>query len=67
MRKTISGKTEIYTGLTENGFKSRYGGHISNFKQEDSKGTTLSTQVWDFKKKSITHTVKWGIIARSKG
>ena len=65
--QTISGKTETYTGLTENSFKSRYAGHISNFKHEGSKGTTLSTHVWDLKNKSIAHTVKWEVIARSKG
>ena len=45
----------------------RYGGHLSNFKHEDSKGTTLSTHVCDLKEKSIVHTVNWEIIARSKG
>ena len=65
--QTISVKTETYTGLTENSFKSRYGGHLSNFTHKDSKGTTLSTHIWDLKKKSIEHTLTWEIIARSKG
>ena len=65
--QTATGHTETYTGLTENSFKSRYGGHLTNFTHKEAKHTTLSKHVWDLKDKDISHTINWDIIVRSKG
>ena len=66
VRETISGKTETYTGLSEPPFKSRYGGHLTTFKNENANHTTLSKHIWVLKNQKIEHTVDWRIIARSK-
>ena len=44
-----NGNIETYTGLTSGTLKKRYHGHDSDFNQRESKGTTLSTQVWKLK------------------
>ena len=66
VRETISGKTETYTGLSEPPFKSRYGGHLTTFKNENANHTTLNKHIWVLKNQKITHTNDWKIIARSK-
>lgn len=66
VKETISGKTETYTGLSEPSFKSRFNGHTSTFRHEDSNHTTLSKHIWVLKNNNISHTVDWRIIARSQ-
>ena len=42
-------KNETNIGLTAWTFKKRVDGHTSNFRDESSKGTTLSSNIWKLK------------------
>ena len=59
-------KTETYTGLTSNTFKTRFYGHRNSFKNRNSEhSTTLSSHIWSLKDKNLDYTVKWKIIGRA--
>ena len=61
-------KDETYVGLTENEFKTRFNGHTSTFNNRKRKAsTTLSQYVWSLQDKNIEYSIKWKILARSKG
>ena len=56
---------ETYTGLTSNTFKQRLYGYRHSFKHEDSdKSTTLSTYIWDLKKRNQNFDIHWSVKER---
>ena len=58
-----SNQKESYIGLTENRFKTRYGNHLSSFKNEKKKfDTELSKYVWALKKENIEYNISWRIV-----
>ena len=59
-------QTQNYVGLTANTFKDRYSGHLHNFKNENSKGTTLSSYIWKLKNESKTYKINWKILKHAK-
>ena len=59
-------KTETYTGLTCNTFKSRLSTHKSSFKNPDVNQTALSNHIRKLKEKRITHTITWEILDRGQ-
>ena len=50
-------KTETYTGLTCNTFKSRLSNHKSSFKNPDGNQTALSNHIRTLQEKHINHTI----------
>ena len=60
------GETQNYVGLTANTFKERYSGHLTNFNNEHSKGTTLSTYIWKLKNESKIYNITWKILKHAK-
>ena len=59
--------TNTYTGLTGNTFKARFYKHRSTFEKEDHENpTTLSTHVWDLKKKTKNFNIQWSVIDRAQ-
>ena len=51
---------EMYIGLTENEFKTRFNLHKSSFKLEHKRtSTTLKDQGWKLKYKNINFNIKW--------
>ena len=58
---------EVYIGLTEKEFKSRWSNHKQSLNNEKYKySTSLSTHVWDLKEKGATPTLKWSILRHAK-
>ena len=64
--ETEGGETQNYVGLTANTFKERYSGHLTNFNNEHSKGTTLSTYIWKLKNESKIYNITWKILKHAK-
>ena len=65
--KNDPSKKEYYVGLTATTFKDRYSAHQTSFKHEVyGNKTTLSTHVWDLKRRNIDHDIKWKILDRGK-
>ena len=63
-----TGEREIYTGLTEGRFKTRFNAHMGNFQHRNQQHkTTLSTHVWRLKDKGRPYRVSWTILARARG
>ena len=56
VRETISGKAETYTGFSEPPFKSRYGGHLTTFKNKNANHTICSKHIWVLKNRKKLHT-----------
>ena len=46
VKETVSGKTETYTGLSEPSFMSRFNGHTSTFRHENSNHTNLGKHIY---------------------
>ena len=60
-------KTQTHTyGLTSTTFKARLGVHKNAFKDPEANQTALSSQIWDFKKRKIGHTIKWKLVDCAK-
>ena len=64
--KSEGNETQNYIGLTANTFKKRYSGHLYNFNNEDSNGTTLSAYIWKLKNESKTFEINWKILQHAK-
>ena len=61
-------KKETYIGLTEGPFKTRYNCHTSTFRNvKQRNATSLSHFIWTLKDKQIMYSIKWRIMARSRG
>ena len=60
-----NGHIETYTGLTSNTFKKRYYKHDSDFKDRESKGTTLSTHIWKLKDENKNFNINWEVVAKA--
>ena len=63
-------KEEMYVGLTEGTFKSRYSNsnHTCDFRKEHKwNSTTLSQRqyIWTLKNNKIEYSIKWKIMAKS--
>ena len=57
--------TERYIGMTENSFKSRYGGHKGNLEDKDKEGsTTLSTYYHKKIEEGYQPKIKWEIVRK---
>jgi len=51
-----------YTGLTSNTFKQRFYKHRSSFLHESEEHeTTLSSHIWDLKRKNLDFDIQWNI------
>ena len=65
--ETTPNNQEMYIGLTENKFKTRFNLHKSSFKLEHKRtSTTLrsSDHVWKLKNKNINFNIKWEVAKR---
>ena len=59
-------QNETYTGLTSNTFKKRYYKHRESFKKENSENsTTLSSFIWNLKRKNENFEINWRIKDRA--
>ena len=63
--KTTSNNQEVYIGLTENEFKTRFNLHKSSFKLEHKRTlTSHSDHVWKLKNKNINFNIKWEVVKK---
>ena len=60
---TANAQTCTYIGGTEGPFKTRFNGHVSDFKLPNGrKKTTLSKHVWSNKDKGLETKIKWEVL-----
>ena len=65
--QTNTMREEIYIGITENEFKTRYNQHISSFRlSHKSSATSLSEHIWKLKENNTDHTVTWKILEKAQ-
>ena len=58
---------DIYIGITENEFKTRYNQHTSSFRLcHKSSATSLSEHIWKLKESNTDHTVRWKILEKAQ-
>ena len=64
--KTENNEEFSYVGLTGNKFSERYRGHLSNFRNFNTRNQTkLSTKVWDLKNRNVNFELSWKILQKS--
>ena len=64
---TSKRESNVYIGLCETEFKTRYNNHKSSFSLESKKNSTeLSKYVWNLKEKDIDHKINWSILKHTK-
>ena len=62
-----SKKQDIYIGITENEFKTRYNQHTSSFRLNHKKSaTTLSEFIWKLKESKTIYHLSWDVIQRAE-
>ena len=60
-------REDIYIGITENEFKTRYNQHTSSFRHSHkSSATSLREHIWKLKENSTGHTVTWKILEKAQ-
>ena len=60
-------REDIYIGITEREFKTRYNQHKSSFRLSHiSLATSLSEQVWKLKESNTDHRVTWKILEKAQ-
>ena len=60
-------KQDIYIGMTENPFKTRYNLHNSSFRLSHKRSTTtLSEHLWTLKDAGVIHKTEWTILDKTK-
>ena len=65
--QTETMKQDIYIGMTENPFKTRYNLHISSFRLPHKRSTiTLSEHLWTLKDAGVIHKTEWTILDKAK-
>ena len=64
--QTVSMKQNIYIGMTENPFKTRYNLHISSFRLPHKRSTTtLSEHLWTLKDAGVIYKTEWTILDKA--
>ena len=64
--QTITMREDIYIGITEKEFKTRYNQHTSSFRlSHKSSATSLSEHIWKLKENTV-HTVTWKILEKAQ-
>ena len=58
-------RNQTYVGLTAGTFKKRFDGHTFNFRNENSKGTTLSSYIWKLKREGKSYEILWREICKA--
>ena len=65
--QTESMKQDIYIGMTENPFKTRYNLHNSSFRLPHKRlTTTLSVHLWTLKDAVVIYMTEWTILDKTK-
>ena len=65
--QTNTMREDIYIGITENEFKTRYNKHTSSFRlSHKSSATLLSEHIWKLKENNTDHTVTWKILEKAQ-
>ena len=65
--QTETMKQDIYIGITENPFKTRYNLHNSSFRLPHKRcTTTLSEHLWTLKDNGVIHKTEWTILDKAK-
>ena len=64
-------KQDIYIGMTENPFKTKYNLHNSSFRLPHKRSTTpppppLSEHLWTLKDAGVIHKTEWTILDKAK-
>ena len=60
------GTSESYIGLTGNTFKDRYYKHTRSFRVQRYHTNSLSSHIWDLKRRGVNFVLSWKIVAKSK-
>ena len=66
MKETHGGNTETYIGLTGNTFKNRYYKHKKSFNTQGYQSTTLSSHIWNMKRRAINYELSWRIVSKAR-
>ena len=65
--QTETMKQDIYVGMTENPFKTRYNLHNSSFRLPHKRSTTTrSEHLWKLKDAGVIHKTEWTILDKAK-
>ena len=65
--QTNTMREDIYIGITENEFKTRYNQHTSSFRlSHKSSSTSLSEHIWKLKENNTDHTITWKILEKAQ-
>ena len=64
--ETTRGTSETYIGLTANSFKDRLTKHRRSFRVEGYHRNSLSTHIWDLKRRQINFEISWRIVAKAR-
>ena len=65
--QTNTMREDIYIGLTEKEFRTRYNQHTSSFRHSDKpSATSLSEHIWKLKENNTDHTVTWKILEKAQ-
>ena len=66
VKVTHGGNTETYIGLTGNTFKNRYYKHKKSFNTQGYQSTTLSSHIWNMKRRAINYELSWRIVSKAR-
>ena len=65
--QTNTMREDIYIGLTEKEFRTRYNQHTSSFRlSHKPSATPLSEHIWKLKESKTDHTVRWKILEKAQ-
>ena len=66
IKRKDNNTSEMYIGLTENDFKTRYRNHTASFRHAKHRNSTeLSKHIWTLKDSNIDYLISWCIILSS--
>ena len=66
VKNITSGTSKSYIGLTGNTFKDRYYKHKTSFRVQGYHKNTLSSHVWDLKRRRINFELSWRIMSKAR-
>ena len=66
VKDVASGTSKAYIGLTGNTFKDRYYKHTRSFRVPDYHKNTLSSHIWDLKRRRVNFELSWRILSKAR-
>ena len=66
VKDTDGDTSETYIGLTGNTFKDRYYKHKTSFRVQGYHKNTLSTHIWNLKRRGVNLDISWRIMSKAR-